>query len=167
MTLRFLPLAAALLAVGAPAKAQSNAPATATADKARLNALTPGQRQAASELLGSIYTAESFMKIIDQMLAAQLQQRPELKAYEPEMRAFFSKYMSFETIRPDLAEAYAQKFSESELREVTKFYQSATGRKFASMMPQMMQAGMEIGQRRVTEHIPELQEAIQKKMEAK
>lgn len=76
------------------------------------------------------------------------------------MRAFLTKYMGFEVIRPALAEAYAQKFTEAELRELTKFYQSPVGKKMAALLPEMMQTGGEIGQRLVKEHLPELQEAI-------
>jgi hypothetical protein len=43
----------------------------------------------AEALLALTYPPGTFDKIIDQMLDVQLKQRPEAKAIEPEMRAFF------------------------------------------------------------------------------
>jgi hypothetical protein len=146
-----------------PARAQASKPTTATATPTPISA---SHRQAAETMLGLIYPPGSFDKLVDQMLEAQLKQRPEAAAIEPEMRAFFSKYMSWNSLKGDMVEMYARAFTETELRDITKFYQTPTGRKMSSMLPQLMQSGMEIGQKRVQEHLPELQEAIKAKMEA-
>ena len=82
------------------------------------------------------------------------------------MRAFFNKYMGWEIIRPEMATIYAREFTEPELREIIKFYQTPVGQKMAARLPQLMQAGMEVSQRRVQEHLPELQKIIQDKMAA-
>ena len=100
------------------------------------------------------------------MLNVQIKQRPEAAAIEPEMRAFFSKYMSWNSLKSDMVDIYSRNFTEPELRDITKFYQTPTGRKMSSTLPQLMQSSMEIGQKRVQEHLPELQEAIKAKMEA-
>lgn len=146
-----------------PARAQTSKPTTATSAPTPISA---SHRQAAETLLTLIYPAGSFDKLVDQMLDAQLKQRPEAAAIEPEMRAFFSKYMSWNSLKGDMVEIYSRNFTEPELREISKFYQTPTGRKMSSVLPQLMQSGMEIGQKRVQEHLPELQEAIKAKMAA-
>ncbi|MBF9220215.1 DUF2059 domain-containing protein [Hymenobacter ruricola] len=146
-----------------PAQAQTAKSKAATAAATPISA---SHRQAAETLLALVYPPGSFDKLIDQVLDAQLKQRPEAKAIEPEMRAFFTKYMSWSSLKPDIVEMYSRNFTEPELRDITKFYQTPTGRKMASTLPQLMQSGMEIGQKRVQEHLPELQEAIKAKMEA-
>jgi hypothetical protein len=156
-----------LLLLGAasylPAQAQATKPTTASAAPSTISA---SHRQAAEALLTLTYPPGAFDKIIDQMLDAQLKQRPEAKAIEPEMRAFFGKYMSWNSLKPDLIDIYTRNFTEAELRDITKFYQTPTGRKMSAVMPQLMQSGMEMGQQRIQEHLPELQQAIKAKMEA-
>ncbi|MCI1187047.1 DUF2059 domain-containing protein [Hymenobacter sp. DH14] len=147
----------------APAQAQTAKPTTATSAPTPISA---SHRQAAEALLALIYPPGAFDKLIDQMLDAQLKQRPEAAAIEPEMRAFFSKYMSWNSLKGDMVDIYSRNFTEPELRDITKFYQTPTGRKMSSVLPQLMQSGMEIGQKRVQEHLPELQEAIKAKMQA-
>ena len=128
--------------------------------------LTASHRHAAENLLAIMYPPGTFDKIVDQMLEAQLQRRPEAKPLAPEIREFLSKYMNWTALKPDLVDIYAHSFTELEVREITQFYQTPAGRKMSSKLPELMKAGMEVGQRHVQEHLPELQQAIQAKMEA-
>ena len=146
-------------AMWTPALAQSTAPAAAP--------ITPSHRQVAEALLGTIYSDDSFNKVIDQVLVTQLKGHPEVQPYENELRTFLSKYMSWAALEPDMAEMYAREFTEPELREMLRFYQSPTGRKAAAKIPTLMQMGMEIGQRHVKDHMPELQKLIQDKATTK
>ena len=76
------------------------------------------------------------------------------------MKAFLSKYMSWASLKDDVAKLYTTEFSESELNELNKFYQTPLGRKTVQKMPALMAKGAEIGQKRMQEHLPELQAAI-------
>ncbi|MGI4884646.1 MAG: DUF2059 domain-containing protein [Janthinobacterium lividum] len=144
-----------------PVQAQSSTVASVPA-----SAVAPKHLQAALDLLNEVYPADSFNKLIDQILEAQLKQHAELKQVEPEMRAFFTKYMGWETLRPDLAVVYTREFTEPELREITRIYQTPIGRKMLTSLPRLVQSGMEIGQSRVQEHLPELQQMIKDKLGA-
>ena len=155
--LSFLLIACAL---SLPVAAQK---APAAASSAAVAAPTAGQRQAAEAFLNTMYSEESFNQLIEQTLATQLKLHPEAQAYETEMRAFFRKYLNWASLKPDMVEIYAREFTEPELRELTRFYQTPTGRKAAAKMPTLMQTGMEMGQRRVQEHLPELQKVIMEK----
>jgi len=143
-----------------PAMAQTTA-ATTTSTPARP---TAGQRQAAEALLNTIYTEASFNQLIDSGLQVQLKQHPELQRFEGDMRDFMRKYLSFNSLKPDLVAAYAREFSEAELVEITRFYQSPAGQKMATKLPTMMAMGMELGQRRMQEHLPELQKIFSDKV---
>ncbi|GAB2767470.1 hypothetical protein HNQ93_000033 [Hymenobacter luteus] len=153
-------LLAAGLALAAPA-------ATAQTTAATPSAATPisaGQRKAAEDLLAATDSEKNLTATIDRMLASQLEQNPGMKVVEPEMRAYLTKYMSWQSMKEDMVQLYAREFTEKELKELTKFYQTPTGRKTITKMPQLMAAGMEIGQKRMQEHLPELQQAIAEKM---
>jgi hypothetical protein len=155
-----LTMAAALM-LAAPA-AMAQAPAAPAAAQPISNSL----RKAAEEALEVANTEKNIATSIDRMLAMQSQQNPNLKAMEPVFREFFSKYMSWAVLKEDMVQLYAREFTEKELKEMTKFYQTPVGRKALEKMPILMQGGMEIGQRRMQEHMPELQQAIAEKMKS-
>jgi hypothetical protein len=124
---------------------------------------TSTQRQAAEALLTTLYSEASFNTMIDQRLAAQFKIAPDMQQYEPELRAFISKYLGWATIKPELITLYAQEFTEAELREMTRFYQSPTGQKAIARVPVLRQTALDIGLRRVQEHLSEFQETLRKK----
>ncbi|WP_022822695.1 DUF2059 domain-containing protein [Hymenobacter norwichensis] len=152
-------LAASLLLAAPMASAQSSKATTTAAAP-----VSASHRKAAEELLVVTGGEQSTNDIMSRMLDVQMQQHPELKAVETEMRSFMNKYMSWQSIKGDMLTLYTQEFSEKELQELSKFYQTPTGRKTIQKMPQLLQAGMEIGQKRVQEHLPELQQVIGEKI---
>ena len=99
------------------------------------------------------------------MIDIQLQQNPAIAPFKQVMLDFFSKYMSWESLKDDIAEIYLEEFSIQELKELTAFYKTPTGQKAALRVPQLMSKGGELGMRRVQEHMPELQEMIAKEAE--
>ena len=125
-----------------------------------------GAHRAAEELVQVMQFDKTMNAGIDRMIEMQVSQNAQLKTVEPELRAFLSKYMSAAVLKNDIITLYTREFSESELKDLVKFYQSPTGQKFVSKQPLLMQQGMELGQRRVQEHLPELQKSIETKMKA-
>ncbi len=128
-------------------------PLTASADDA-------SHRAAAEALLSSMNMDKMLTQSIDQMLQMQVKQNPAIAPYETQMRAFFAKYMSWATLKDDVAKIYMEEFTEPELKQITAFYQTPVGQKAVSKMPMLVSRGMAIGQQRVQEHLPELQAAI-------
>ncbi|MEY2490604.1 MAG: uncharacterized protein QOC70_2546 [Verrucomicrobiota bacterium] len=128
-------------------------PATTRADEA-------SHRKAAEALFALMGMESLINQSIDQMLAMQVQQNPALAPYQVQMKAFLSKYMSWATLKDDMVKIYTAEFSESELNELNKFYQTPLGKKTVQKMPALMAKGAEIGQKRVQEHLPELQAAL-------
>ena len=157
-------LAAGCLLTAPAAVAQTTAPPAATLAPA--TTLTAAQRRAAETLLTTMQADKMLADAINQTLAIQLQQNPQLQAVEPEMRAFFSKYMGWTAIKEDLVQLYAHEFTPAELADINRFYQSPTGQKFVSKQTTLMQQSMLVGQRRVQEHLPELKAAVDAKLKA-
>ncbi|MET4107250.1 DUF2059 domain-containing protein [Hymenobacter sp. UYP22] len=155
-------LTAALALTATVAEAQTTTPTTAAAPAK--TPISASQRKAAEELLAASNSEKNLTESIDRMLASQIEQNPGMKAVEPEMRAYITKYMSWNAMKEDMVQLYAREFTEKELKELAKFYQTPIGRKTIDKMPQLMTASMEIGQRRMQEHLPELQQAIAEKM---
>lgn len=56
----------------------------------------------------------------------------------------------------DFARVYAAHFTATEMRDVTKFYSSGTGKKFVELSPQLMQEGAAIGMKYAAKMMEEM-----------
>jgi len=131
---------------------------------ARAGEASPSHIQAAEELFRTMKIDTLLDQTIDTILKAQAEQKPELAKVQDVVRPFLAKYMSWDALKPQLVAIYTDAFTEAELREVNAFYKTPTGQKTITAMPALMQKGMAMGQKAVQDHLPELQEAIQKKL---
>jgi hypothetical protein len=129
---------------------------------AQLRADAVSHRAAAETLLESLDMQNTLNNVVDQMLLQQQKQNPGIKQFEPQMREFFAKYMSWESMKEDVIQSYMEVFTEGELKELTAFYMTPVGKKAIQKLPELMAKGAVRGQQRVEEHLPELQAAIEK-----
>jgi hypothetical protein len=120
--------------------------------------------QATEELL-KISRIDSLLdKSIDQMLDMQIRQNPTLTPYRSVLQNFFRKYMSYESLKPEIIKIYSENLSVKELNDIIAFYKTPTGQKTIEVMPQIMQQSMQLGSSKVQKHLPELQQEIEKAM---
>lgn len=117
-------------------------------------------RAAAESLLGLMSMESLLSQSVNQMLDMQIKQNPAIAPYQQEMKDFFGKYMSWPVLKDDMVSIYMGEFTEPELNELNKFYQTPVGKKSIQRMPALLAKGSELGQKRVQEHLPELQAAI-------
>jgi len=101
----------------------------------------------------------SFDGVVESMLGTQIGAIPEQyrEKFKQVMKAFMSKYFTYEVLKPRILKMYADEFTEAELNELTKFYSSPTGKKFASKMTGLLEKSMDMGRKVVEEHRPELE----------
>jgi hypothetical protein len=116
--------------------------------------------KAAEQMLTLMDMPTVLKKSVDEMVAMQVQQNPSIAPYETVMKEFLAKYMSWDSLKADMIKIYMDEFTESELGELNKFYQTPVGRKTVEKMPTLMSKGAQLGGQRVQEHMPELQAAI-------
>jgi uncharacterized protein len=120
--------------------------------------------QAVEELLQAMNISTVLSQTTDVMIKAQIEANPQLKQIEDVMRQFMAKYLSWEYLKPGMVQLYAEAFTEPEIRELVTFYRTPVGQKTVIQMPELFQKGAALGQKAVQDHLPELQEAIEKKM---
>ena len=118
-------------------------------------------RQAAENLLIVTNVDKSLPKIVEQVLASQLQQNPQLTPYRDVMQRFLNKYMHWESLKEDVMTAYTQEFTEPELKQLTAFYKTPLGQKAVEKMPKLLFIGGQIGMRRVQANEAELRQMIE------
>jgi hypothetical protein len=123
-------------------------------------------RQAAMDLLVAMHLPEALQASLNTALQVQLQGDPRLRGMEPVLRQFFARYVTWDSLKAQYADLYADAFSEDELREMAAFYRTPVGQKMALSAPALMRQGAELGERAVREHMPELQEMIRRQMPA-
>ena len=105
--------------------------------------------------------------IIDATLQATLdgivKNNQPLQQYRNEMLEFLHKYLSYEALKDELLGLYADAYTQRELEDLLAFYTTPTGQKSIALMPELARKGVELGQRRVQAHLPELLETIKKR----
>lgn len=97
---------------------------------------------------------------LDKILELQSQLKPEMAAYKEPMREFFQKYVSYETLKPQLIKMYAEAFSAKELNELKMFYISPTGKKALSIIPAITEKTSRLVQNQLRAHANELNQMI-------
>jgi len=118
-------------------------------------------RKAAETLLIVTNVDKSLPKIVEQVLASQLQQNPQLAPYREIMQRFLNKYMNWESLKEDVMTAYTQEFTEPEIKQLTAFYKTPLGQKAVEKMPKLLFIGGQIGMRRVQANEAELRQMIE------
>ena len=118
-------------------------------------------RKAAETLLIMTNVDKSLPKMVEQVLASQLQQNPQLTPYREVMQRFLNKYMNWESLKEEVMTAYTQEFTEPELKQLTAFYKTPLGQKAVEKMPKLLFIGGQIGMRRVQANEAELRQMIE------
>lgn len=131
---------------------KKEAKSTIPAHQANAEALT---------LLATMNMKESYEGMIERITQMQIQARPELKAIEPAIKEFFTKYMGWEAQRGDIAALYAKNYTTEELKKLNEFYQTPLGQKTVQLLPQLAAAAAQIGQSRMMQHMPEMKAMIE------
>ena len=122
-------------------------------------------KKEAENLLNMMGMKDALEQSIEQTLQVQMQQNPTLVPFKNVMMQFFQKHMSYESLKPDMVQIYADAFTASELKELIAFYRTPTGKKTIEKMPQLMSQGGQIGAKRVQDNIQELQQSIKEEAE--
>jgi hypothetical protein len=89
---------------------------------------------------------------------------PEMRNYEGIVRSFYNKYFSADIIRKDIFEMYSEIFTEKEIKDITAFYKTTTGKKSLEKIPEIMDRSMQIAQKRLLQHKDELEKLLEKAM---
>lgn len=127
---------------------------------ASLNVWADAEREAARALLESINVEHVMNDMVQRALAVELENNPALAPYRPVFQSFYDQYLSYQAIREQLIDLYAETFTLEELQQITAFYRTPAGAKAMRLSPELFQKGMEIGQRNVAEHLDVLQQMI-------
>jgi len=119
-----------------------------------------GDLKAAQALVEIMNMKVTFEQGKEAMIKAQVQSNPSLAQFEDLMRQFVEKYLTWDQVEGKFVNIYADIFTESEIRELIQLYQTPTGKKLLTSMPDIMNRSMQITQQQLQPHLPELQRQI-------
>jgi uncharacterized protein len=146
-----LPIVLTVVAVSRPALAQDT---SAT------------HREAVKQLMAVTHLREVTAQSMDAVLKAQMEQMPQLKAYEGIMKDFIREQMSWSILEPELTRIYLEVFTEKELRDIVGIYQTPAGKMMLAKMPVLLAKSNEFTQRRLQAGLPVLMQRLQAAMQA-
>ena len=131
--------------------------------------------EACYAFMNRINLKTTFEQAKKKAIEAQLSRNPMMANFKPEIVAFANKYFKFESLKKEIADLFLEHFTAPELKKaasvekdtakVAEFYQSDLGKKFKEKQPLVIQQGIKLASQRLVAHQPELQAAIQKRMQ--
>lgn len=124
-----------------------------------------GRMKAAVNLLDAMDMRVTLARTVEQVTTAEVDKNPDLIPFKGVMLEFMGKYMGYDSLKGDLAKLYADSFTRAELEELARFYQTPLGRKMLLKLPELTVEGSRLGQRKVEEHLPELEAMITREAE--
>ncbi len=101
--------------------------------------------------------------VISQLEAADIPEEREknIKAMQKIARDLLFDGLSWESLKEEYIQLYAETFTEEELQGIIEFSKSPLGEKMAEKSPILMQKSMEIGRQHAQQVMPQVQQAIQ------
>jgi hypothetical protein len=126
-----------------------------------IRAENASHRTAAEALLEAANTRNIMQETLEQSVEIQIRNKPELAPFRQVMKTFMAKHLGYEALKDDLAVLFMAEFTEKDLKQITAFYRTPTGRKSLEKTPVLFQKGAELGMKRVQQNLPELERMIE------
>ena len=117
--------------------------------------------KAAEELMLSMNMEESINENISQMVDMQTKGNPMLANKKEAFKTFMLKYMSWKAIGSEYLKMYMDEFTEAELKDMTAFYKTETGKKMAAKQNVITLKAAQLGQEKIEAQMPELMKLMQ------
>ena len=134
--------------------------AALAAVESRVCADEASHRAAVEKLFATMNMEKTHAASLENILQQQSRANPAMMQLQGTMRDFLNKHMGWASLKEDMVKIYEEGFTEEELGELNKFYESPVGKKSIEQMPSLMGKGMAVAQERMKEHLPELQAAL-------
>ncbi len=83
-----------------------------------------------------------------------------LEAYQAKADAALNKVVAWDLLKPEMVKLYVSNFSESELKELTAFYQTPTGSKMMKVMPKVYSESMQMTQGKLPSVVPVIEKLL-------
>ncbi len=131
---------------------------------------TDSHKAAALKLLNVTQTAELLEQTTTQMtrMFSAMSQRPDItaaqkkiiKTYEQKATDLLKTELTWNKLENEFVDLYTEVYTEPELTELTRFYETPVGKKMLEKTPELMARSMQISQQHVQLLIPKMQQLM-------
>ncbi|TWI53352.1 hypothetical protein IQ22_02566 [Pseudomonas duriflava] len=83
-----------------------------------------------------------------------------LESYVARANTALDKSIGWEQIKPEMVKLYTQNFTEDELEDLIKFYQSPLGKKMMTTLPQLSVQSSQIAQAKLEQAVPQVNKLL-------
>ena len=133
--------------------------ATITQAKAKVEQNQEGLK-AANRLLEVMNLKKVYENAVNTSTQRLVKANSSFKSIEDKIKAFYQKYIGWDSVKDDLAKLYSKYYTPQELEDITKFYQTPTGKKVLSTMGKLAYEGQMLTQKRLRPHLDELKKML-------
>jgi hypothetical protein len=121
--------------------------------------------EAAYKLLDEMNLKKVYESAVNNSTQRLIQANKNFKSIEDKIKAFYQKYIGWDSVKEDLAKLYSKYYTPKELEDITNFYKTPTGKKVLATMGKLAYEGQLITQKRLRPHLNELKKILDDAME--
>ncbi len=131
---------------------------------------TDSHKAAALKLLEVTHTAELLNQTAAQMtgMFSAMSQRPDIsepqkktiQSYQQKASELLKTELTWDKLKDEFVALYTEVYTENELLELTKFYETPLGKKMLAKTPELMARSMQISQKHVQLLVPKMQQLM-------
>ena len=121
------------------------------------NADEAAHKELVEQLFKATNMQEGFDSTCNEIIDMQLKSNPMMAPFKGAITEFFNKYMSWDSLKPEITNLYMQTFTEDELRDIVSFLSSPVGIMYTEKSFDLTLKCMDFGQKRVNKNMGELE----------
>jgi len=118
--------------------------------------------EAAKELLKEMNLKSVYENAVNNSTTRLIKADPKFKKIEDKIKSFYNKYIGWDSMQDDLGKLYAKYYTIDELKDITAFYKTKTGKKVLTSMGKLSYEGQMITRKKLQPHIEELKAILDK-----
>jgi len=147
-----------LLSAESNTTAKDSNKTVAAANKAK----SDNKIEAAKALLEEMGLEKVYSNAVENSTKRLVEANPNFKKIEDKIRAFYEKTIGWKVMKDDLAKLYAKYYTVDELKDITNFYKTKTGKKVLKTMGNLTYEGQMLTRKRLMPHMDELKKMLDK-----
>jgi hypothetical protein len=121
--------------------------------------------EAAYKLLDEMNLKKVYENAVNGSTQRLIAANKNFKSVEGEIKAFYQKYIGWDSVKKDLAKLYSKYYTPQELQDITNFYKTKTGKKVLATMGKLAYEGQMLTQKRLRPHLNELKKILDEAMD--
>ena len=123
--------------------------------------------EVAKDLLTEMNLKSASEGAVDNFTNRLVEADSKFKKIEDKIRAFYNKYIGWDSMKDDLAKLYAKHYTTKEIKDIIKFYKTKTGKKVLKNFGKLSYEGQMITREKLQLHIDELRVILKKAIDDK